>query len=89
MNFSLLNPMGMTAAFFASIFLGPWWLTVILGLFLLAVFGGALPLIAGGFIMDSVFGAPLPALGSFHLLYTLLFVTLACINWYLQKTLAD
>lgn len=89
MNVSVISPIAMAVAFFASVFIAPWWLTVFIGLLLIVLFGGGVFVVIGGFFMDSVFGAPLPLLHGFHFLYTAFFIFLVCLDWYLEKTFAD
>lgn len=76
-------------AFLISVFVSPWWLTILLGIFLLALFEASITVIAGGLLMDTTFGAPLVPLGGFHYLYTAIFVMLALLSWYLHRTLSE
>ncbi len=80
---------GLTLAFFISVFTCPWWLTISLGILLLSLFEAGITVISGGVLMDGVFGAPLPLLGGFHYLYTALFIVLVACSWYLHRTLSE
>jgi hypothetical protein len=78
--------------FLASALLNPWWLTLLIGIFLLGVFPGLFSigtLILGGFLMDSVFGAPVYSLGGFKYLYTALCIILSLVSFFLRNTLSE
>ena len=89
MNSSVLVQVAVILVFLFSALAAPWWVTIPLGFFLMVLFDSVLIPIAGGFLMDSVFGAPLGTLGGFSFLYTALFAGLACVYWGLQKTLVE
>lgn len=79
----------LSIAFLASALTCPWWLTVMLGIALLALFEASGIVVAGGVLVDTAFGAPLAPLGGFQYLYTALFVMLALLSWYLHLTLSE
>lgn len=85
----MIARLGMTVAFFVSVFFCPWWLTVSFGILLLSFFESSIAVIIGGMCMDLVFSAPLTPFGGFEYLYTTLFLILAILSWYLHKTLSE
>ncbi|MES2014285.1 MAG: hypothetical protein V4437_00530 [Patescibacteria group bacterium] len=86
MNFAHV---GLVVAFFASACMCPWWLTVFLGVILLALFGNVPLVVIGGLLMDFIFGAPIPSLLGFSYLYAMLFLFLGALSWYLRRTLSE
>lgn len=85
----MIARIGLSVAFFASVFFCPWWLTIILGILLLSLFEAGVLVIIGGICMDLVFGAPMVSFGGFQYLYTALFFMLVIFSWYLHRTLSE
>ncbi len=75
--------------FYASIVLAPWWLTTMVAVVLLARWNLAIPVIVGGMLMDLVYGAPLPLLGGYALLYTITLALLSLVSLYLHATMLE
>jgi hypothetical protein len=66
--------------FFLSIFFGPWWVSVLLGIGLL-FYAESYEVIIGGFLMDILYGAPIPVypfqgMYFFTILFLLLFIAI-------------
>lgn len=76
-------------AFLLSAVLLPWWVTVALGVFCLAEFRSYAVVIAGGLLMDFVFGIPEPRLFGFSFIYAALFVLLAFTTWFLNRAILE
>lgn len=64
-------------AFFVSIVALPWFVSVPLGVLIIALWGASVEAVIGGIMLDSMFGAPIQALAGFPFLYTTLFLVLA------------
>lgn len=79
----------LSIAFFFSIFTLPWWVSVLLSIFLLALFQAGIMVIVGGIMMDILFGAPVDILSGFQYLYTALFLFLALLTLYLKARVSD
>lgn len=58
-------------AVFISLVLLPWWMTVLLVFVLLWYFPHFYEAIVAGFIIDSLYSAPLSSFGGFQLIFTL------------------
>lgn len=67
----------------------PWWVTVPLGIALIAWFRDWQVAVLGGFFMDIVFGAPVASLAGFAYLYTALFGVLALLAAFLRKRMLE
>jgi len=78
-----------TLIFFGTILWGPWWLTVALAVFLLALWKSSATLIIGGMVADMLFNVPLAPLFNITFFYTLLFGFLIIIERYLRARLLD
>ena len=76
-------------AFFASILFLPWFVTVALGVVLIAWYQAYLSVLIGGVLLDSMFGAPIAALGSFSFIYTALFACLSAVSYVLRRRVME
>ncbi|MBI3573738.1 hypothetical protein HY090_01680 [Candidatus Kaiserbacteria bacterium] len=77
------------SAFVISIFTLPSWVSVLVAILYLAIGGNPLVIICGGFIIDTMFGAPIAALHGFAYLYTFLGVILALVASYLKSAIFE
>ncbi|OGG44282.1 hypothetical protein A2841_02800 [Candidatus Kaiserbacteria bacterium RIFCSPHIGHO2_01_FULL_48_10] len=75
--------------FFASVIVGPWWISVMLGILVVSTCRQYLPVIAGGILMDTLFGAPIPVLLGFDFLYTAVFSILAAGAFFLRARILE
>ncbi len=71
---------------FASLFTTPWWVFVPLGIVVATFSFGAYFVIAGGVLLDVLYGVPVLGL-SFPVLYTILFGTIALVRIYIEERL--
>ena len=72
--------------FFISIFLLPWWVTLLLGVFLLVVFE-SYEVVLGGAVIDLLYGAPVPFFGGVSFLATAVFLILSVGVFFLRRRL--
>lgn len=78
------------AVFFASIIaLAPWWVSVALGVLLVAYFDAALSVLVGGVLLDVLHGAPIHIFGGFAYLYTSIFIVLVIVRMVLKKSIVE
>jgi hypothetical protein len=75
--------------FFASILLGPWWLTVLTGIVVVSFCESYVPLILGGMLMDILFGAPVPVLFGLSFLYTAVFTVMALSAFFFRDKILE
>jgi len=74
---------------FVGIVLMPWWLFIWIGVVLATFRYGWVPLIIGGIILDSWFGAPIVALGGVSYIYTALMVCISAAVWALRTRMMN
>ncbi len=74
---------------FIGIILFPWWVFMWVGIVLATFRYGWIPLIMGGIILDTWFGAPIAALGGLSYLYTLLTVLISGAVWVLRARMMN
>lgn len=63
--------------FGGAIIFAPWWIAVVVALFIAPYRYGSAVIIIGGAVMDSLYGTSIQALWGFSHIYMLLFVVLA------------
>ncbi len=78
--------LGGAVVFFAGIFMLPWWLTLLLGIFLLVWFQ-AYEVLIGAVFLDSIYGTATPLLGNSAYLSTIVFCMIAAIVFVLRGRL--
>ena len=76
----------LSVLFFASIFLFPWYISVLLSVVLLVLFN-AYEVILGGLLLDTLYGTPILGYFDSESLFTLLFVILYILSFYIKKQL--
>jgi len=76
-------------AFCISVVTLPWWLTFFLGIVYLSKGGSVVAVVIGGFIIDELYGAPIPVLHGFSFLYTGLALMLAIATLYFRTYLFE
>lgn len=76
-------------AFCISLVALPWWASALSAIVFLAEGGSPFLIIAGGFILDELSGAPIAAMGGFAFLYTCFFALLAGVAVYLRSTVFE
>lgn len=80
-------------AFLASVFVWPWWATLLLLIIYLSEEENALRAASvamlGGALLDACFGAPITALHGFAYLYTMLFTLLALLSVSLRTRILE
>ncbi len=77
------------ASFFISTLFLPWWVSVVLGVVLLAFWQTYVSVLAGALLMDIVFGAPLIGLGTTTHLYMYIFCGLAVVTLILNRAMLE
>ncbi len=75
--------------FFASVLLGPWWISIAAGIWIASISERSVPLIVGGMLMDMLFGAPIPALFGFNFLYTTIFLLIVLSALYFRRRILE
>lgn len=75
--------------FVLSVVFLPWWVSVLLGVFISLTPIGSILAVLGGAVMDLTFGAPLGALFGIHDFYTLFFLCLAVVMFVLRQRVLD
>lgn len=75
--------------FFASILFLPWYVPVLLGLFIIVQWKAYTSAIIGGIILDGMFGAPIITLYGFAYIYTALFVILSLLAFFLRQVMME
>jgi len=76
----------LSISFFGSIFLFPWFVTVLLGIALLFLSSGY-EVILGGVLLDLLYAAPAPAFFNTTFLFTGVFFVLALLAFFIKKQL--
>lgn len=75
--------------FFASILFLPWYISVFIGVVIIARWHAYVSAIIGGIILDSMFGAPIVALHNFAYIYTILFIILSAFAFFLRHAMME
>ena len=75
--------------FFASVLVGPWWVSIGVGILIASLSQRYIPLIFGGMLMDMLFGAPVPAFFDFSFLYTAMFTLIAICAFYFRDRILE
>ncbi|XKT74317.1 MAG: hypothetical protein ACJKTH_03105 [Patescibacteria group bacterium UBA2163] len=76
--------------FIASIIaLAPWWVSIALGILLIAYFDAVPSVLIGGLLLDVLHSAPIHMFGGFAYLYTGIFIILIIIRIALQKSIVE
>lgn len=76
-----------SVAFFLSVMALPWWVTLAIGIVLLALWRSYGVVLVGGILMDLLF-APFGSM-AYTYLYTTLFLALAIAAWYLERMMLE
>lgn len=79
----------LASAFFVSILLSPWVVSVAIALAYLADGGSVLLVVIGGLLSDIIFGAPIPALHGFQYLATLSMLLLGGAAVFLRRAILE
>ncbi|MDE2079032.1 MAG: hypothetical protein KGI73_01450 [Patescibacteria group bacterium] len=79
----------LAVAFFVSILLSPWIVSVVLAIAYLAAGGNVLLVVAGGLLSDILFGAPVPVLHGFQYLATLTMLLLGGAAVFLRRAIFE
>lgn len=82
-KFFILSAYGISVVFL------PWWVSVFLGVILLAVYRAYFSVIGGAFLLDIAFGGPLAAFAGFSYLYTFIFIGLALVSFMLSRMMIE
>jgi len=76
-------------AFFSSIVFLHWWVTVLLGIVIIAYSRDYAFVLAGALMLDATYGAPLIPLSGLSFLYTAVFALLITIDLFVRNRLMD
>lgn len=77
------------AGYVASIFFLPWWMALFFGVVLLAYYKKYFFVLAGGLMLDALYGAPFATLSGFSYLYTALLLILIGMDMAFRSQLLD
>lgn len=75
--------------FFASLFIFPWYVTVLLGGVLVVLWEAYFEVVLVGLLLDILFGAPVAALNDFSLIYATFFIFLSLSSFFLRRVILD
>lgn len=77
------------ASYGISVVFLPWWVSVILGVFILAIWQAYVSVLLGAVLLDVLFGSPMYVFSDFAYLYTAIFGLLAVVTLVLSRTMLE